>query len=924
MKKLFLFFLSFIPLLNFAQKRPVQISDFNNWNNITEIKLSKNGNKIAYRLKPGKGNSSTIVYDVNSAKSDTFFLSTGLKFSANANLVAFKIEPAMKEKREEKKAERPKDKQAKDSLGIYICEKDTTVKFPKLKKFDIPEENGNWVAFTTDEKYLPSKDTTASDSANTKKPKQPKGGNNLVIFNGSTLDTILIRNVTDFRWSKNGNILAYTTQKEDSVNISSVNYFDSRTCGKHNLYAIKGALNKLTTDDKGEQIAWLSSTDTLKNKTWNLEMLNLKDKKVRLIADTLSEELPSGWAPSEHANLTFSESGERLYFGSAPKPEQEPKDTLLAGEKVSVDVWSWNDIELQPRQKINLKRDKDRSYTAVYHIKKQKLVQLTDENLKYIRYSTKKDKKYALSYTPDPYLRASNWTAEFLNDYYLTDVYSGNKTRLVKAEKGVGISPDETYAVYFHASDSNYYLIDIKKGKTQILNKGINTMLVNEENDIPNDPGNYGIGGWSKNDEFIYLYDRYDIWKVDPKGKTEPVNITNGRASKTRYRFIDLDKDLEYIDPANKQLLSVFNETTKDAGWANLDLQNSAGPVILFCDAMYYGSPIKADDSDVMYYTRQDCNEFPDLWVCDRNMALNKKISDANPQKQNFIWNTVELVKWRSFNGDELEGLLYKPENFNAEKKYPMMVYFYERNSDNLNRFNSIYPSYSTINKTLYTSNGYLVFIPDIKYRIGYPGQSAYECIVSGVESLTTRYDWIDAARMGLQGQSWGGYQTAYLVTQTNMFAAAMAGAPVSNMTSAYGGIRWQTGLSRMFQYEHTQSRIGGTLWEKPLLYIENSPLFYANKVKTPLLIMHNDNDGAVPWYQGIEYFVALRRLNKPVWMLSYNNELHNLKPSSWGNRMDLSIRMMQFFDHYLKDEKAPDWMISGVKAVDKETMKGF
>ncbi|MFB6317021.1 alpha/beta hydrolase family protein [Saccharicrinis sp. FJH54] len=924
MKKLFLFIFALIPFIIFAQKRPVEISDFNDWNSITEVKLSQTGNKISYKLKPGKGDAQTIVYDIEKSENDTFLLSSGLRFSHSADLIAFKIEPSLQTQRDAKKEDLPKNKQPKDSLGIFLYAKDTLIKFPRVKLFDIPEDNGTWVAFTTEEKYLPPKDTTQADSVKIKKNKLSKGGDNMVIFNGSTLDTILIRNVTGFKWSKNGNILTYAVKKEDSVTMSYVNYFNTGTMEQNNIYTVEGEVSKLTTDDEGTQLAWLSSTDTLKTKIWQLDMFNLKSNRLIPVADTLTKSFPEDWAPSEHSNLNFSESGRRLYFGSAPKPQQDPKDTLLSGEKVSVDVWSWTDLELQPRQKINLQREKNRSYTAVYHIKEKKVVQLANKELKYIRYSTKKDKKYALVYTPDPYLRASNWTAKFLNDYYLVDMLNGRKQPLIKGVNSVNISPDENFAVYFQPSDSNYYVTDIKKGSSQVLNTGIPTMLVNEENDIPDDPGNYGIGGWSKNDDKVYIYDRYDIWEVDPKGKSAPVNLTKGRQSRTRYRFIDLEKDQEYIDPVKLQLLNVFNEKTKDAGFANLDLQRYEGPEDLVYNAKYYSNPAKADESEIMYYTQQDCNEYPDLWICNRNMTVNQKISDANLQKDTFIWNTVELVKWRSFNGDELEGLLYKPENFDPEKKYPMMVYFYERNADNLNRFNSIYPSYSTINKTLYTSNGYLVFVPDIKYRIGYPGQSAYECIVSGVECLLDRYSWVDADHMALQGQSWGGYQTAYLVTQTNMFAAAMAGAPVSNMTSAYGGIRWGSGMSRMFQYEHTQSRIGGSLWDKPLLYIENSPLFYANKVKTPLLIMHNDNDGAVPWYQGIEYFVALRRLDKPVWMLTYNNEPHNLKPSSWGNRMDLSTRMKQFFDHYLKDEPAPDWMVHGVKAVDKDLTKGF
>jgi len=281
-------------------------------------------------------------------------------------------------------------------------------------------------------------------------------------------------------------------------------------------------------------------------------------------------------------------------------------------------------------------------------------------------------------------------------------------------------------------------------------------------------------------------------------------------------------------------------------------------------------------------------------------------------------------VEWTSFSGEKLKGLLYKPENLDPNHKYPMVVYFYERNSELLNRHQHPSPSHSTINKTFYNSNGYLVFVPDITYRDGYPGQSAYNAIVSGTQHLINKYPFVDEKHIGLQGQSWGGYQTAYLITQTDMFAAGMAGAPVSNMTSAYGGIRWETGISRMSQYEHTQSRIGGTLWEKPLHYIENSPLFYAPKVNTPLLMMHNDNDGAVPWYQGIEYFVALRRLDKPVWMLTYNDEPHNLKTTSWANRVDLSTRMFQFFNHYLKGKPMPEWMEKGVPAIEKGKNLGY
>ena len=226
------------------------------------------------------------------------------------------------------------------------------------------------------------------------------------------------------------------------------------------------------------------------------------------------------------------------------------------------------------------------------------------------------------------------------------------------------------------------------------------------------------------------------------------------------------------------------------------------------------------------------------------------------------------------------------------------------------------------IRPTFYASRGYLVFIPDVVYRTGYPGQSAYDAVVPGVLHLIAQ-GYVDPDRIGVQGHSWGGYQIAYLVTRTNLFRAAAAGAPVANMTSAYGGIRWESGMSRMFQYERTQSRIGATLWEAPLKYIDNSPLFALDRVETPLLILHNDHDGAVPWYQGIELFVGLRRLDKPAWLINYNGEPH-WPSSTYAKRRDWNIRLQQFFDYFLLGAPAPVWLAEGIPATEKGRTSGL
>lgn len=350
-----------------------------------------------------------------------------------------------------------------------------------------------------------------------------------------------------------------------------------------------------------------------------------------------------------------------------------------------------------------------------------------------------------------------------------------------------------------------------------------------------------------------------------------------------------------------------------------MDLNTNTLSQIQF-DTYNFERPIKAKNAEKYVFTRENFNEFPNL-LYSNDLKTFKTISNANPQQKNYNWGSIELVEWTSLDGQKLQGLLAKPDNFDPKKQYPMIVNFYERSSEGLYNHRAPFPNRSQINYTFYTSRGYIVFNPDIPYRIGYPGESAFNAVVSGATSLIDR-GFIDRKRVALQGHSWGGYQIAYIITRTDMFRCVESGAPVVNMISAYGGVRWESGLSRAFQYERSQSRIGGPIWEYPLRYLENSPIFTIDKVNTPVLILSNDKDGAVPWYQGIEFFTAMRRLNKPAWLLNYNDEPHwPLKPQ---NRKDFQKRMQQFFDYYLKDAPMPKWMQRGVPAMEKGILQGF
>ena len=403
--------------------------------------------------------------------------------------------------------------------------------------------------------------------------------------------------------------------------------------------------------------------------------------------------------------------------------------------------------------------------------------------------------------------------------------------------------------------------------------------------------------------------------EIRSDGKEVPLNLTKGigRTTKSELRYQSTDDEERFIKNGQQLLILSFNTFTKYAGFYTLEYGRSETPVLVNSLPNSFPSIRKAKKAEMYLIQKANINESELFWT--NNLKQFEKLTDISRQQKTFNWLNTELVKWKMFDGKESEGLLFKPENFDPSKKYPIIFYFYEKNADGLFNYRVPAPSASTINIPYFVSNGYLVFDPNIYYKDGDPGESAYNSVVSAAKKLS-KLSYVDSTKMAIQGQSWGGYQVAYLITRTKIFAAASAGAPVANMTSAYGGIRWGSGLSRQFQYERSQTRIGATLWQRRDLYIKNSPLFSADKIVTPLLIMHNDKDGAVPWYQGIELFTAMRRLHKKVWLLQYNDEDHNLVERR--NRKDLSVRLSQFFDYYLKGAPAPRWITEGVPAIEK------
>jgi len=518
------------------------------------------------------------------------------------------------------------------------------------------------------------------------------------------------------------------------------------------------------------------------------------------------------------------------------------------------------------------------------------------------------------------------------NDFYLVDIHTG-KAEMIKKDcrSTPRVSPQGKYLYWYNALDSSWNTYSFEKEQEFKITSPEKIEVADELNDIPNPPGSYRTAGWLEDDAAILIYDRYDVWKVDPENRTQPINLSkDGREKSISYRVVNFEEqprsrwfggNEKGIDPKKPMYLTGHNEITRADGYYRLDWNKQRAPKELFSGKYRLNTPQKAKDADVVVFTKQNFQTYPNLLVTDLSFKKQEQISNAAPQQNEFLWGTAELISWTSLDGRKLDGMLFKPENFDPTKKYPMIVNFYEKSSQGLYSYRMPENHRSTIDYHYYTSNGYLIFNPDVYYKTGYPGEDAFNCVMPGVTELIDR-GFVEENHVGAQGHSWGGYQVAYLATRTNLFAAIESGAPVVNMFSAYGGIRWGSGLNRSFQYEHTQSRIGKSIWDAPLRYLENSPLFTLDKIQTPILIMHNDDDGAVPWYQGIEFFIGLRRLQKPAWLLNYNEADH--WPLKVRDKTDFQIRLSQFFDHYLKEKPMPKWMKEGIPAVNKGLDMGY
>ncbi len=939
-----------------AGKKPITQDTYDEWRTISGATLTPDGKWAIYTVSPVVGEGELIARatsgttEYKAARGYTGrpnlqaggsggFSVQGAQVSSDSRFVVFMVYPskaAVDSARGRRGAPQPRN-----SLAIMDLADGKVTAIPSVRAFRMAADGGRHIAYQVEDSARPAgagaaagapaggrggraggagavaggagamgaaRDSTASGPRRTY-------GNNIVLRELATGTEHKIAGVTDYQFDSGDSYFAYAVTTRDSAN-NGVFVRELSSGAVSTLLSAHATFKAIGFDRKGTQLVFTSDAgDTTATPRYAVYHATLKASKGKSVAAArpivTSAEAPSGMRIADAGQLSFTREGNAVVFsfGFIP-PDSIPADSLT--DKAVYDLWHWKEPTIQTQQRISAGRDRNRTHVAVYHLATNKWTKLGNDSLAQVVLTD--DGRRALAMNSLEYAIEQFW-GEGGSDVYLLDAVNGSRTPIrKKLRRGAQFSTGGNYITWF--DDNHWYAYNVSSGKTVDLTRGIQGVnFHDEEFDSPDIPPPYGVSGWTLGDRRVLINDRFDIWEVDPAGVAAPRNVTDGEGRRLgmTFRVVNLDRDERAFDPAKPLMLRAVDTLTMASGYWRDKLGVDSRPERIVMGERNFGALQKAKDAEQYLLTQSTYREFPDLWTGNSLTQLSK-ISNANPQESQYPRGTVELVSWYNTDGVPLRGMLYKPENFDPSKQYPMVVYFYEKLTNGLHNY--VAPTgRNVVNALVYNSHGYLVFMPDIVYTNGYPGPSAEKAIIPGVQSLIAK-GFVDPKRVGIAGQSWGGYQSAHLITRTNMFAAAVPNATVVNMTSAYGGIRWASGLARAFQYEHTQSRIGGSLWEYPERYIENSPLFHLDRVTTPVLFMANDNDGAVPWYQGIEFYVAMRRLQKEAYMVVYNGDEHN--PTKRANQKDIDQKMLEFFAVKLKGDDAPEWMIKGIPFLDK------
>ena len=911
-----------------AAPRPVALQDILAWRSIGMAELSPDGTWFMYKLGPLEGESEIVLRQVAGTKELRFPIGEAPRFgsavrkgfSADSKWAAFLSYPGSKET----KALRKDKKKITTSAVLVNLATGEKTEFEKIRGLAFSGDNPGFVAL---QRYAPESQD---------KEKDKWTGSDLLVRELASGKEVNVGNVSEYAFDKAGARLALVIDAQGQAG-NGLQLRDMASGAVSSLDNDKASYKSLAWTEKGEALTVLKGKEdkAYEDKLWSVLAIDgFRDPKGprKIVYDPAADKsFPEGMTVSPDSAPEWTETFDAVLFGiheakkkkdaekiegaeAKPGPDAKPAAPAPKAEEIADEdipdlvIWHGQDKRLQSEQQVEEQRDKTYSYLAEYRVADKKFLRLAEDDLRYVDPAPKG--RFAVGQDNGPYELETNLIGRGYQDISVIDMKTGRRTpALKKNEHYFGTLFDGTHFLYY--ADGHFFTYDMTTGKSVNITKDVPASFVNEESDVnvvkpPDSPV-----GSTKDGRNVLLSDGWDIWNVPVSGAGKAVNLTvNGAKDKLRYRRLRLDPEEKAVDLEEAQYFSVYGEWTKKAGIARLE--KGKAPALLLWDDAGFGGLAKAKKTDIFVYTRDTYKDYPDYYTAGPLLKDGKRLTEANPQQKDFLWSSGVMLldyKMDSKSGMEkpLQAALFLPANYEKGKSYPTIVYYYEKMSQQLNRYAQ--PSANGFNKSVYTSNGYAVLFPDITYKINDPGMSAVWCVLPAIDAAVAA-GVVDRSKIGLQGHSWGGYETAFLITQAD-FAAAVAGAPLTNMISMYSSIYFNSGSANQPIFESSQGRFKGGYWDNLEAYQRNSPVYYAERVKTPLIILHNDKDGAVTWNQGIEYYNTLRRLKKPVIMLQYVGENHGLQKPA--NQKDYTVRMKEFFDHQLMGKPAPAWYTEGV-----------
>ena len=875
------------PGLHGQEKRPLTLEDYGDWNRIAEVVLSADGDWLSYAYVPNDGDPTLFVRDLDGESLFETPNGADVVFSSNGRWAALLATPG----EDEAESLREDGKPVPRTLHLIDLTDGARTEDSGVRSF----------AFSEDGRFLVvHRDRRDRDAEHE--------GSDLLLRDLQAGTSLSFGNVSEYGFSEDGAYLAYLVDADGTAGN-----------GLYVMEPTSGRIRPLSTGgDRFEDLAWSeveakvvalrgAVEEGTVHRTNHLVVagdLGSDRPSVSVYDPSTDDAFPSGLVISEQATVRWSGDGQRVLLGL---DEQEPEVEQVEEEAPNVDVWHWADDRLQSVQMVQADADRRFTYSAAFNPVSGSLVRLATSEMP--RVDIPERGRWAIGRKDAPY-RGILTEDGARADYVRIDMDTGEEALIVTdVRRPMGISPDGRWFLF--AKDEAVFSADLRSLEITDLSEATGIDFIDREFDRITERPAHGVGGWMGGDR-VLLNSRWDVWAV-PLGGGEPVAYTGaaGERDQVRFRAVRLDPEDDWVS-ADNTVLSAYGEWTKQSGYFR-PRPGGEPESLLFGDEMIRDL-VKAENANRLVFTRQTFERFPDYWVADGGLGSPRQVTNANPQIAGFAWGRRVLVDYVDERGNELQATLTLPAGYEAGRRYPMIIYFYEKMSQRHHEFSR--PVYDDRpHMSTYASNGYLVLMPDIVYDDGYPGSSALDDVTAAARRAI-ELGYADPDRIGLQGHSWGGYETSFILTQTDMFSAIVTGAPLTNLMSMNNILYKRTGNQNGPILQWSQGRMGDQPWDDFERWVSQSPVHHAPDIATPFLILHGTEDGAVDWNQGLELYTAARRLGKEVILLSYPGEPHHLAKKA--NQKDFQVRMKQYFDHYLMDAEAPDWMKEGVPFLDK------